>query len=266
MSNQERKQSTKSHNNASGINTIIFDIAGVLFEESKIKLFFKLGIFDTIRYTITHRKSLITTSFLTLSKMTEYLDTDPKIKNLYYRNFKLPQCITQWQEGTLSGQATLKLLKNCVSRLDAENFFASKLEKKLILKILELYLNAEETKDAIQPIKDMHPLVLDLKARGFKLYILSNQSKETFVMLEQQYPDFFKLFDGKVVSSYIHLVKPDQAIYAYILNTYHIDPARSVFIDDQAENLPPAHSFGITSILFTSVPELKKQFHKLNVL
>ena len=49
--------------------------------------------------------------------------------------------------------------------------------------------------------------------------------------LEQAYT-FWDVFTGVVISCRLHLCKPEPAIYACLLETYGLDGANTVFIDD----------------------------------
>lgn len=77
------------------------------------------------------------------------------------------------------------------------------------------------------------------KAHGKKLYILSNFPDEQFAHVERLY-DFFQLFDGKVVSARVRMLKPNPAIYRLLIDRYQLDPERTVFIDDMHANIEAA--------------------------
>lgn len=81
------------------------------------------------------------------------------------------------------------------------------------------------------------------KAHGKKLYVLSNYADEPFAYVDQKY-DFFRLFDGKVISSRIKLCKPDPAIYTHVIHTFGLTPARTLFIDDSMANIEAALAMG----------------------
>ena len=76
-------------------------------------------------------------------------------------------------------------------------------------------------------------------ARGLKLYGLSNMSATIFAYLDGRH-DFFKLFDGIVVSAAVKLLKPEPAIYEHLRERFELDFAESVFIDDMTRNVESA--------------------------
>ena len=75
----------------------------------------------------------------------------------------------------------------------------------------------------VKPFDYALGIVEELKARGLKVYILSNYPRNLFDMHEKsgRFPYIDKL-DGRVVSGFVKLVKPDREIYEYLLDTYRL--------------------------------------------
>ncbi len=92
-------------------------------------------------------------------------------------------------------------------------------------------------------VEEGHEAVLTCKRHGKKLYILSNYYGEYYDRNVREY-DFFHLFDGAVISSRVHMLKPRLDIYCYLTDTFHVDPARTLFIDDAAANIEAAFAAG----------------------
>lgn len=91
-------------------------------------------------------------------------------------------------------------------------------------------------------------LIADLKAAGYRLYVLSNMSREFIDFLRRQ--PVYGYFDGEVVSCDEHTVKPEPAIYRILLDRYGLIPDDTLFIDDRSANLEAAAGFGIKTYLF----------------
>lgn len=89
---------------------------------------------------------------------------------------------------------------------------------------------------------DILNTIKELKNKGYNLYLLSNISSEDFINYKA---DLEELFDGLVLSYKLHVIKPNKAIYDYLIDTYKIDPNESLFIDDREENINTANSLGI---------------------
>jgi putative hydrolase of the HAD superfamily len=89
-------------------------------------------------------------------------------------------------------------------------------------------------------------LLYRLKAQGHTLFCLSNMHVASIAHLEQAYT-FWDVFTGVVISCRLHLCKPESALYAYLLETYGLEGAHTVFIDDTEANLAAAAQFGMES-------------------
>ena len=104
---------------------------------------------------------------------------------------------------------------------------------------------AIEYQEQIEPTAQ---LIKELKERGYKLYVLSNMSKE-YIEFLREFP-VFDYFDEQVVSCEIGLGKPDRRIYEYLLEKYELNPAETIFIDDRKDNVDVAEELGITPFHF----------------
>jgi len=108
-------------------------------------------------------------------------------------------------------------------------------------------------------------LMYRLKARGHTLYCLSNMHLEFIDHLEKVYT-FWEVFTGAVISCRLHLCKPEPAIYAYLLKTYQLESAQTVFIDDMQANLAAAARFGMHTINFTDPAQCESQLQSLGCI
>ena len=104
-----------------------------------------------------------------------------------------------------------------------------------------------------------------LKAKGYKLYSLSNWPEFAYEMHKDGALSFEKLMDGAVWSYQVHAAKPDKAIFDALKTKYHLDPARSVFIDDTMENVLAARKYGYPAIEFRGLADAQKQLASLGV-
>lgn len=122
-----------------------------------------------------------------------------------------------------------------------------------------------------RPVRKVVDLIQSLKARGYKLYILSNIGRETFEQLAAQYPEISCHFDGAftatVENNYSH--KPQLHFYEqfkiFLHEQGHADK-QILFIDDLKTNLIAAARCNIAGVQFTSSKRLEKTFKKLSVL
>ncbi len=105
--------------------------------------------------------------------------------------------------------------------------------------------------------------IRDLKERGCAVYLLSNYPRRTYRIHEKKHFGFAALVDGKVVSGFERVSKPDPAIYRILLERYQLKAEECVFIDDRQVNIDTALSLGMQGIVFTSYEDAK---NKLNAL
>ena len=97
--------------------------------------------------------------------------------------------------------------------------------------------------DLQEPVRPTEELIGRLKEAGYRLYVLSNMSRE-FIDYLRTFP-VYGLFDGEVVSCEEGVVKPEPRIYELLLERFGLEPAETLFIDDRRVNLEAAAAFGI---------------------
>ena len=104
--------------------------------------------------------------------------------------------------------------------------------------------------------------VTQLKACGYNTYVLSNYSKYLFDKHTRDVP-FETMIDGTVVSYQVKVIKPDPAIYRYMLDKYGLVPEETLFYDDLEINVRAAQELGINAIRITSEEMLLDELSKL---
>ena len=112
------------------------------------------------------------------------------------------------------------------------------------------------------PRPRVYALLPELKAAGYKLYILSNYPKEMFEK-HTEYADFIPLMDGAMVSYTIHKAKPDPAIYQALCDKYGLKKEECLFFDDREENVEGAIAFGMSSKQVLSQEGLIEDIEKI---
>ena len=115
-------------------------------------------------------------------------------------------------------------------------------------------------------IYDTVQIFSELKALNrYKFYALTNWSAETFPVALARF-EFFKWFDGIVVSGEEKTRKPFPEFYQRMLNRYSINPAEALFIDDNIKNVEAARYLNIHAVQFISSDELREELQKLRLL
>jgi putative hydrolase of the HAD superfamily len=95
-----------------------------------------------------------------------------------------------------------------------------------------------------------------LKKEGFRLYYLSNFPEDIFDEVHNKY-EFFRNFEGGLISARAKASKPDERIYRILLDRYSLVPEESLFIDDSHANALSAEMLGISVIHLSDSSALK---------
>lgn len=110
------------------------------------------------------------------------------------------------------------------------------------LAMIQLAIGKQET------IAPTARLIAELKDAGYRLFVLSNMSREFIDFLRQQ--PVYENFEGEVVSCEEGVVKPMPEIYDILLSRYNLQPQQTLFIDDREENVAAAAEKGIATFHF----------------
>ena len=98
----------------------------------------------------------------------------------------------------------------------------------------------------------------------FNMKFQPNYGNETMRMTKQKLT-FLKYVDGAVFSCDVKQIKPEPEIYRTLIERYHLEPEKSVFLDDRKENCEAAEKFGIHAIQFHSFKQGTVELEKLGV-
>jgi 2-haloacid dehalogenase len=98
-----------------------------------------------------------------------------------------------------------------------------------------------------------------------RLYALTNWSGETFPWALDNFP-FLHWFEGIVVSGNEKCRKPFPEIYHILFNRYGVDPATTLFIDDNVKNIRTANDLGLTTVHFTNPEKLREELTAMKIL
>ena len=115
------------------------------------------------------------------------------------------------------------------------------------------------------PIPGTVEILAELNSDGLSLFALSNWSAETFPIALKRF-EFLKWFRGVMLSGEVKLLKPDPRIFKLFLETFAIDPALTVYIDDRGCNVEAAMAFGMHGIQFTDAAALRTELVGLGLL
>lgn len=100
-------------------------------------------------------------------------------------------------------------------------------------------------------------------AHGKRLCLLSNYHREAFEY-NLAHHEIFSLFDVRLISCYVHQLKPDAEIYDTLIHVSGLDPSRSVFLDDMPGNVQAAIRAGLHGFWVRSEQEMGAFFTGAN--
>lgn len=125
-------------------------------------------------------------------------------------------------------------------------------------------LNFLESLNTHQINVEVLDLAKQLKIKGYKIGILSNNTLEGVEMMKAA--GLMEIFDTVVVSTEIGYIKPDPRAFAVLIGQLDISADELVFIDDTARSLESSSEVGFYPIKFNSFSELLVSLAKIGVI
>ncbi len=103
-----------------------------------------------------------------------------------------------------------------------------------------------------KPLPGMIELFTKLKAKhGLKIAVVSNEGRELMYDRVARF-DLKSFVDFFIVSSFVHLRKPDTDIYNLALDVAMLEPEQVAYLDDRAMLVEVASTLGIVGIQHTT--------------
>jgi putative hydrolase of the HAD superfamily len=95
--------------------------------------------------------------------------------------------------------------------------------------------------------------IRDLKDRGFRLGLLTNNVKEFGEHWRTMFP-LEELFEEVVDSSHVGMRKPERGIYELTCTRMGVAPTETIFVDDNFDNVEAARAYGMEAVHFGENP------------
>ncbi len=265
---------------ASAHITIIFDLGGVLFGQSRAGFIRGLGLGTLFSYAVLDRKapwkfgSQLQDLVFAVCERMEF-QRDPLLQATYTTaGIELPPIFCAYQAGKITSEEVLAQLPDVLAACREDRFFASHRQEILVKRAIECLFNAELIVKYMYPLKHSIEVLKELSlvknadgTKKYRIIALSNWDRESFEHLKKRFARQFSYFDDLVISGLIGTIKPNPAAFDYVMTCYGIRPDECIFIDDQAENIIAAKKFGIErSIQFQSAGQLRDELVDLAIL
>lgn len=113
------------------------------------------------------------------------------------------------------------------------------------------------------PVEGMADLVRELKGLGYGIYLLSNAGLD--------HPEYFdrvpgsECFDGRVVSAFYKLLKPQPELYQILLREYGLKAEECFFVDDLNINVEAAMLVGMSGAVFRGAGPLRRSLREAGI-
>jgi putative hydrolase of the HAD superfamily len=116
--------------------------------------------------------------------------------------------------------------------------------------------------EGLQPNRQMIEFVRELRGRGLRAALLTNNVREWEPLWRAKLPELDELFELVVDSAFVGLRKPDPAIYELTLERLGgVSAEECVFVDDLEHNCEAARALGMAAVRFESaeqaIPEIE---------
>jgi putative hydrolase of the HAD superfamily len=92
----------------------------------------------------------------------------------------------------------------------------------------------------------------ELKSRGLRIGLLTNNVKEFGDNWRAMFP-IDEIVEEVVDSSHVGMRKPDREIYELTCARMNVEPAETIFVDDNADNIAAARAYGMETVHFVEV-------------
>jgi putative hydrolase of the HAD superfamily len=111
---------------------------------------------------------------------------------------------------------------------------------------------------------EMIELVADLRARGLRTALLTNNVREWEPRWRAMLPEIDDIFEVVVDSAFVGMRKPEPEIYQLTLDRLDpgLRPRDCLFVDDIALNCDTARDLGMTAILFETTDQAHTEIER----
>ena len=139
---------------------------------------------------------------------------------------------------------------------DAGIEISAEVREKIVAEDMASFLEGSRNERTLEWMKE-------LKARGFKIGILSNMSTEMLKRFRKVYADYVALADAMVISGEERMFKPQPRIYNLLGSRLGVPAGEICFFDDVESNCEGARRAGWSAIRFEDNAQAERDFAAL---
>ena len=143
--------------------------------------------------------------------------------------------------------------------------FRTEISKRLNLKLSDDEFDKGWCDLYLDTYRGIDNLLADLK-QNYKIVALTNTNIIHSKVWNMKYADTLRHFQ-KIFSSYeLKERKPDTKAYQIVLDYLQAEPQKTVFLDDNIDNIKGAEQLGIKTILVTSFEQMTDELRKIGIV
>jgi putative hydrolase of the HAD superfamily len=113
----------------------------------------------------------------------------------------------------------------------------------------EMHRFSEIYFEALEPNPPMIEVMRDLRGRGYRMALLTNNVREWEPLWRSMLP-VDEIFEEVVDSAFVGCRKPDPEIYEIVLGRLEMPARECLFVDDVIDNCEGARELGLTAVHF----------------
>lgn len=110
--------------------------------------------------------------------------------------------------------------------------------------------------DIFMPNEGVGEIVLELKAAGYRLVLLSNTSIAHYEFIRSRW-ELLDPFDELVLSYEVGAIKPEPAIFEAVLRAIRCEPEEAFYTDDIRAYVEAGRTYGLDAEVFTTAEALR---------
>ncbi len=269
----------KGHRHMKPHNNLLWDLGNTLLKVDTFSFARHMGLADMVLYPLINRtqpKEIFDKALMLLTLLSrphqEPCDATAQGK-------PLPPIVCDWLAGKIPLSRANTFFEGPIDGYAPPGFFSSKREARLVERLLQTLTNPKAFASTMRLITEGMNVLQECADHSDeqgnqrnKLYILSNWDPYSFkdIITAPHLQALFSYFERSnlIISGDIGLIKPHKEIYSYVLETYQLDPASCILIDDQQENISGAQGTGMRGILLKNgdYEDVRKQLRSHKVI
>jgi FMN phosphatase YigB (HAD superfamily) len=122
-----------------------------------------------------------------------------------------------------------------------------------------------QARDSLQPNRELIAFIRELKSQSngqLRIFAMSNISAPDYHYLRAKSVDW-SIFDDIFPSGIVGKRKPDLCFFRHVIDAANLEPHRTVFVDDNLDNVLSARSLGFQGLVFNDTQNVMRALRNL---